>query len=58
MRKRLFALAEELNAKSLTPADYCIMAMGTDFEDNGNSDAILNEIKEVFDNKWNLGNKI
>jgi hypothetical protein len=35
MRKKLFAKAEELNAKSLTPADYCIMAMGTDFEDNG-----------------------
>lgn len=35
MRKKLFAMAEELNAKSLTPADYCVMAMGTDFDDNG-----------------------
>ena len=58
MRKKLFAMAEELNAKSLTPADYCIMAMGTDFDDAGNSESMLAEVKEVFDNKWNMGDKI
>jgi len=58
MRKKLFALAEELNAKSLTPADYCIMGLGMDFEDAGNSESMLAEIKEVFDNKWNMGDKV
>ena len=58
MRKKLFAMAEELNAKSLTPADYCIMAMGTEFDDAGNSESMLAEVKEVFDNKWNMGSKV
>jgi hypothetical protein len=58
MRKKLFAMAEELNAKSLTPADYCIMINGCDFDDNGNEEAILGEIKEVFDNRFNAGGKV
>ena len=48
MRKRLYDFAEQLNAKALTPADYCIAAFGTDFSDNGDSEVILNEVKEVF----------
>ena len=38
MRWRLYNLAEILNAKALTPADYCIAAFtGQDFSDNGDS---------------------
>ena len=38
MRKRLFYMAQKLNAESLTPADYCVMVMGCDFEDNGSEE--------------------
>jgi len=58
MRKRLYMLAEELNAKSLTPADYCVMIRNCDFDDNGSEESILAEVKEVFENRYNLGNKV
>jgi hypothetical protein len=59
MRKKLFAMAEELNAKSLTPADYCVMVMNCDFDDNGSEQTIHAEIKDVFNSKFNnMGEKI
>ena len=50
MRKRLFATAELLNAESLTPADYCVMALTGKkaFEHTENEDEMFEEIKEVF----------
>lgn len=58
MRWRLYALAELLNSKALTPADYCIAAFGTDFSDNGDSEVILQEVKEVFEERFKRGDKV
>lgn len=59
MRWRLYNLAEELNAKALTPADYCIAAFtGQDFSDCGDSQVILEEVKEVFEDRFQKGSKV
>lgn len=58
MRSKLYQYAEELNAKSLTPADYCVMCVGCDFDEPGNADHIHNEIKDVMEDRFGLGNKV
>ena len=59
MRWRLYATAEQLNAKSLTPADYCIAAFtGQDFEDCGDSAGILQKVKDVFEERFQRGEKV
>jgi hypothetical protein len=58
MRKSLYRYAEELNAKSLTPADYCVMCVGCDFEEPGNADLILSDVKEVMEERFGLGEKV
>lgn len=57
LRKKLFATAEQLNAESLTPADYCVMAFtGQDFENVGDEESMEKEIKDVFEERFKLGN--
>jgi hypothetical protein len=58
MRSKLYQYAEELNAKSLTPADYCVMCVGCDFDEPGNADHIHNEVKDVMEGRFGLGNKV
>lgn len=59
MRWRLYGQAEILNAKALTPADYCIAAFtGQDFEDSGDSENILQKVKEVFEERFSRGEKV
>jgi hypothetical protein len=58
MRFQLIKNAEVLNSKSLTPADYCIMGMGMDFEEPGNADHINEKIKEYFEENYQMGSKI
>jgi hypothetical protein len=58
LRRQLYLKAEQLNAKSLTAADYCIMIMNCSFEDNGNSELIFNDVKEVMQERFEIGDKV
>lgn len=58
MRSKLYDYAEQLNAASLTPADYCVQVIGCELEDAGNADSIFNEVKEVMQDRFGLGEKV
>jgi hypothetical protein len=47
-----------LNAKSLTPADYCLMCIGCEFDEPGNADFIDTEVKEVMEGRFKMGEKV